>query len=190
MQPFIDTAPFELPHLDFMSIEMTMELDQPVNLVNVLVLFDHFTKHVMAYMTPNQTTKTVAKFLWQGYILNFGAPAKLLSNWDANFESNIIKRCVSSWAYGRLGLHLTMLRPMGKIEQAHQMLTCTIGKLIKDQKADWPKHLPELLHAYNSMRVAITRYSPHYLMFGHWPCLPIDFYFPMIQGMEKHWCID
>ena len=40
-----------------------------------------------------------------------------------------------------------------------------IGKLSKNQKAHWPKHWPELVHAYNSMRVAITGYSPHYLMF-------------------------
>ena len=26
-----------------------------------------------------------------------------------------------------------------------------IEKLSKDQKADWPKNLPELVHAYNSM---------------------------------------
>ena len=40
---------------------------------------------------PNQTAKTIAKFLWQGYISIFGAPAKLLSDWDTNFESNVIK---------------------------------------------------------------------------------------------------
>ena len=41
-----------------------MELDPPPNMVNILVFCDHFTKHVMAYMTPDQTAKTVAKFLW------------------------------------------------------------------------------------------------------------------------------
>ena len=64
-----------------------------------------------------------------------------------------------------------------------------IGKLSKDQKADWPKHLPKLVHAYNSMESAITGYSLHYLMFGHWPCLPVDFYFPPIRGMRKHQCV-
>ena len=54
---------------------------------------------------------------------------------------------------------------------------CMIGKLSTDQKADWPKHLPELVHAYNCTRSAITGYSPHYLLFGHQPHLPIDFYF-------------
>ena len=44
----------------------------------------------MAFVTPDQTAKTVAKFLWQGYTLIFGALAKLLSDQGANFESNII----------------------------------------------------------------------------------------------------
>ena len=54
----------------------------------------------------------------------------------------------------------------GQVEQAHQTLTQMIGKLSKDQKADWTKHLPKLVHAYHSTRLAITGYSPHYLMFG------------------------
>ena len=41
--------------------------------------------------STDQTVKTVAKFLWQGYISIFGALAKLLSDWATNFESNIIR---------------------------------------------------------------------------------------------------
>ena len=63
-----------------------MELDQPPNVVNLLVFWDHFTKHILAYVTTNQTAKSFAKFLWQGYVLIFGALAKLLSNQGANFE--------------------------------------------------------------------------------------------------------
>ena len=74
----------------------------------------------------------------------------------------------------------------GQIEYPHQMLVCIIGKLSREWKADWPKHLPELVLAYNSRRSAITGYSPHYLMFGCQLCLPIDFYFPKMRGMEKH----
>ena len=70
---------------------MTMELDQPPNMVSVLVFCDQYMKHVMAYVAPEQTAKTVAKFLWQGYISIFRALAKLLSDQGTNFESNIIK---------------------------------------------------------------------------------------------------
>ena len=80
MQPIIVTAPMELLHVDFTSIEVTMELDQPPNMMNILVFCDHFMKHIMAHVTPDQTVKTVAKFLWQGYISIFGALARLLSD--------------------------------------------------------------------------------------------------------------
>ena len=52
MQPIIATAPLELLHVDFTSIQMTMELDQPPNMVSILVFCNHFTKHIMACMTP------------------------------------------------------------------------------------------------------------------------------------------
>ena len=78
VQLIIVTTPLELLHVDFISIETMMELDQPPNMVNLLVFCDHFMKHIMAYITPNQTAKTVTKFLWQGYVSIFRAPAKLL----------------------------------------------------------------------------------------------------------------
>ena len=53
MQPIVATAPLELLHIDFKGIKMAMKLDQPPNVVNILIFCNHFTKHVMAYMTPN-----------------------------------------------------------------------------------------------------------------------------------------
>ena len=73
----------------------------------------------------------------------------------------------------------------GQVEWAQQTLMHMIGKLSRDQKAEWPKHLPESVHPYYSMRKTITGYNPYYLMFGCWPHLPINLYFPMMRGMEK-----
>ena len=61
---------------------------------------------------------------------------------------------------------------------------CMIGKLGEDKKADWPSHLAEIVHAYNATRSAVTGYSPHYLMFGRWPRLLVDFVFPTIGSNE------
>ena len=63
LHPIIATAPLDLPHIDFTSIETTMEPNQSPRIANVLVFQDHFTKHVLAYVTPDQTAKTVANFL-------------------------------------------------------------------------------------------------------------------------------
>ena len=53
-------APLELVHIDFTSIETTMELNQPPSVKNVLFLMDHFTRYAMAFVTKDQKTKTVA----------------------------------------------------------------------------------------------------------------------------------
>ena len=66
--PIVATAPLDLLHVDFASIETMMELNQLPRVANVLVFQDHFTKHVLAYVTPDQTAKTIAKFLYGGYM--------------------------------------------------------------------------------------------------------------------------
>ena len=71
------TAPLDLLHVDFTSIETTMELNQSPRVANILVFQDHFTLHVLAFVTPDQTVKIIAKFLYGGYISTFGAPARL-----------------------------------------------------------------------------------------------------------------
>ena len=68
-----------------------MELDQPQNVVNILVFCDHFMKYIIAYMTPDQTAKTVAKFMWQGYVSISGALTRFLSNQGANFKSKTFR---------------------------------------------------------------------------------------------------
>ena len=50
---------------------------------------DHFTKQLLAYVTPDQTAKTIAKFLYGGYITIFGCPARLLSDRGASFTSSV-----------------------------------------------------------------------------------------------------
>ena len=156
MQHIIVTAPLELLHMDFTTIEMTTELGQPPNEVNVLVFCDHFTKHVMAYITPDQTLKIVAKFVWQGYISIFRAPAKPLSDQGTNFESSIIKELYELMGMWKVRISPYHTHANKQNERAHQMLMCMIGKLSKDWKVDWPKHLSEFVHAYNSLRSAIT----------------------------------
>ena len=89
--PIVATTPLDLLHVNFTSIETTIELDRSPRVANVLVFQDHFTKYVLVYVTPDQTAKTVAKFLYGGFISIFGAPARLLSDRGTSFTSSIIK---------------------------------------------------------------------------------------------------
>ena len=50
--PIMATAPLDILHVDFTSIETTLELNQSPRVANILVFQDHFTKHVLAYCNP------------------------------------------------------------------------------------------------------------------------------------------
>ena len=89
--PIVATAPLDLLHVDFTSIETTMELNHSPRVANILVFQDHFTKHVLAYVTPDQTAKTIAKFLYGGYISIFRALARLQSDRGTSFTSSSIE---------------------------------------------------------------------------------------------------
>ena len=127
--PIVATAPLDLLHVDFTSTETTLELNQLLRVTNALVFQDHFTKHILVYVTPDQTAKTVTKFLYGGYIFIFGAQARLLSERGASFTSSIIKELCK--ILGIKQLWTTPYHPQtnGLVERLHQMIMHMIGKL-------------------------------------------------------------
>ena len=182
--PIVATAPLDLLHVDYTSIETMLEPSQSPRVTNVLVFQDHFMKHVLAYVTPDQTVKTVAKFLYGGYISIFRAPARLLSDRGASFTSSVIEEM-----YRILGIKQLQTMPYhpqtnGLVERSHQMIMHMIRKLGEDKKANCPSHLAKIAHAYNAIHSAVTRYSPHYLTFRRQPRLLVNFVFPDIGSSE------
>ena len=119
VHPIVATAPLDLLHVDFTSTETTLELNKSPKVTNVLVIQDHFMKHVLAYVTPNQTAKTVAKFLYQGYILISGAPASLRSDRGANFMSSVIDEMCKILGMMKLWTMPYHLQTNGLMERFH-----------------------------------------------------------------------
>ena len=155
------TAPLDLLHIDFTSIEMTLELNKLPRVANILVFQDYFMKHELAYVTPNQAAKTVTKFLYQGYISIFGALARLLSDQGANFMSSIINELCKILSMKKLQTMTYHPQTNGLLVRSHQIIMRMIGKLGEDKKANWPGHLAEIVHAYNATQSAVMGYSPH-----------------------------
>ena len=168
-------APLKLVHVDFTSIETMMELN------SVLVITDHFTRYSMAFITKDQKAKTVAQILYERFISVFSVPAKLLSDTGVNFTSRLVEELCSAFGIKKCRTTAYHAQCNGQVERFHQTLFRMIGKLSVDKKAQWELHLLELLQTYNSTQSMVMGYSPHYLMFGRRPRLPVDFFFPTID---------
>ena len=85
LENIMATHPLEFVHLDYLCLEPGKGLEE-----NVLVVTDHFTCYAQAYVTQAQTTQTTTKTLWDGFIVHYGLPKKILLDQSRNFESQLV----------------------------------------------------------------------------------------------------
>ena len=181
MKPLTCSGPGELLHVDFTSIEETVPLNEDPVIHNVLVLQDHFSKYVVAYVVKDQTAHTATETLRNGYFGLFGAPAYLVSDQGKAFTGHVITHLCELYGVQKLRTSPYHAQTNGQVERMNQTIIRMIGKLEEDRKACWSEHLPELLLAYNATRSAVTGYSPYYLLFGRRPRIPVDYLFPTLR---------
>ena len=180
-------APLEQIHIDFLQVEQggakTRESKGPQHL---LVVMDHFTRYTLAFPMKGHSATAAAQCLWENFITKFGAPAQLVSDNERAFASKLFAElCLLSDIIKKRTMPYNP-QANGKVEWVNQTIIRMLGKLTSKQKDNWVPHLPTLLYAYNCTRSSITGYSPHYLMFGRRPRLPVDFYFPSAER-EMGW---
>ena len=179
------TGPMDLLHLDFTKIKISSdskkELKKKPEIFKMLMIMDHSTRHMMAFITEDTTAQTVVHVLYHHYFYIFGTPLHLMMDNDLAFTSEVVQELCDLFGVKKVCTSAYYPQCNGAIKQQHQTVIKMIGKLLQDEKANWPKHLPELIQAYNGTRSAIKGYSPHYLLFGYHPRFPIDLLFPTIQ---------
>ena len=178
MQPIICTKPMELVHVDYVGMEVTVSTQEKPVVKNVLVVIDHFTQYVQAYVTRNQTARTTARVLYNEYFSMFGFPQKLMSDQGTGFTSKVITAMCSFLGIEKIRTTPYHPQSNGSAERVHQTLQQMIGKLDPEKRQKWPAHLGSVLIAYNTTQSLVTGYSLYYLMFGQRPRLPIDLLFP------------
>ena len=181
MKPLTCSGPGELLHVDFTSIEEMVPLREDPIIHNVLVLQDHFSKYVMAYVVKDQTARTAAETLRIGYFGLFGAPAYLVSDQGKAFTGHVITHLCELYGVQKLRTSPYHAQTNGQVERMNQTIIRMISKLEEEKKACWSEHLPELLMAYNATRSAVTGYSPYYLLFRRRPRIPVDYLFPILH---------
>ena len=145
LRPLACSGPGELLHVDFTSIEETVPLCEELVIRNVMVMQDHFSKYVVAYVVKDQTAHTAAETLRNGYFGLFGAPTYLVSDQGKAFTGHLISNLCELYGVQKLRTSPYHAQTNGQVERMNQMIIRMIGKLEQDKKARWSEHLPEML---------------------------------------------
>ena len=174
LKPLACSGLGELLHVDFTSIEETGPLRQEPVIRNVMVMQDHFSKYVIAYVVKDQMAHTAAEMLRNGYFGLFGAPAYLVSDQGKAFTGHLISNLCELYGVQKPRTSPYHAQTNGQVERMNQTIIRMIGKLEEDKNARWSEHLPEMLSAYNGTRSVVTGYSPYFLLFGRKSRMPVD----------------
>ena len=180
MKPLTCSEPGKLLHVVFTSIEETVPLKEDPVIRNVLVLQDHFSKYIVVYVVKDQTARTAAETLRNGYFGLFSAPAYLVSDQEKAFMGHVITNLCNLYGVQKLRTLPYHAQTNGQVEHMNHTIIHMIGKL-EDRKACWSEHLPELLLAYNATHSTVIGYSPYYLLIGRRPRIPVDYLFPTLR---------
>ncbi|KAL0153780.1 hypothetical protein M9458_050896, partial [Cirrhinus mrigala] len=189
MGHLLAARPNEILALDFTVLEPSRS-----GLENVLVMTDIFTKYTLAVPTRDQRAETVAQVLVVEWFCKFGVPGRIHSDQGRNFESTLIQQLCS--LYGVEKSRTTPYHPAGngQCERFNRTLHDLLRTLPLSKKGDWPFCLPQALFAYNTTPHQATGESPHFLMFGQEPRLPVDFLLGRVQepfaGSVHRWILE
>ena len=92
---------------------------------------------------------------------------RLMTDNDLAFTSEVVREMCELFGVKKVCTSAYHLQCNVATERQHQTVIRMIGKLSQDKKANWPKHLPEIIQVYNWTCSAIIGFSPHYLLFGY-----------------------
>ena len=163
------TYPFEMVSLDYMHLDRAKG-----GYEYALVCIDHFTRFVQIYATKNKSGLTAADKMFNDLILRYGFPARIHHDQGREFDNHLFHRLEK--LSGVRSSRTTAYHPQGngQTERMNRSIIGMLKTLEQEEKKDWAKHLSKIAFAHNVTVSKSTGYSPHYLMLGRSPRLPID----------------
>uniref|UniRef100_A0A7M5XJ10 Integrase catalytic domain-containing protein n=1 Tax=Clytia hemisphaerica TaxID=252671 RepID=A0A7M5XJ10_9CNID len=167
--PIRSSKPFEIIGIDYLKLDKCKG-----NFEYLLVVTDHFSRFSQTFATKNKTGKSAAERIFNEFVINYGFPDRIHHDQGKEFNNKMWDQL--HHLSGIKKSNTTPYHPMGngQTERFNRTIINLLKALEPAQKKDWKNYVRKLCYAYNCTVNRSTGYSPHFLMFGRDPKIPVD----------------
>ena len=144
----------------------------------VLVVADYFTKYVEIYALPDQTARTVARCLFDDFVLRHGVPEVLHTDQGRQFEAEVIQRLCQMLGIKKTRTTAYNPKSDGMVERHNRTLIDQLAKILLSHGGEWDMYVKHVSFAYNTSRHNSTRFTPFFLLRGFEARVPADVLVP------------
>ena len=116
----------EIISIDFLHLERSVGGHE-----YILVVVDHFNRHVQAYPCKSKSSRTAASKLFNDFFLRFGFPRQILHDQGRKFENDLFYELERLSGIKRLRTTLYHVMGNGKAERFNQSL---LSMLMQDSQ--------------------------------------------------------
>ncbi|CAF1061670.1 unnamed protein product [Brachionus calyciflorus] len=154
--------------------------------IYILVMVCAFTKLSRAIPLPLSTADMISDAIISSWICLYSIPEYILSDRGKNFQSMLLELIYEKLDIKQL--RTTAYHPEcdGQSERFIRTLKAMIRGYVAENQQNWDENIEKLTFAYNTAEHSTTGYSPHEMVFGEPPRIPLDLVFDLSEEVNKH----
>ncbi|CAF1263743.1 unnamed protein product, partial [Didymodactylos carnosus] len=147
----------------------------------LLTAIDHATKWPVVKAVPNATTQTVAKFLHDEIMMNYGCPSELLTDRGPSTMSRELRTYLQTMGTKHLLTSAYHPQTNGTVERFNRTFISMLRKYIQGKTTKWDEFVDQALFACRVRVHQSTGRTPFFMVYGVEPKIPGDELTPILD---------
>lgn len=135
-----------------------------------VTLMCDLTKYLVTIAVPDKQATTIARAIYENFILIYGPMTQLLTDRGSEYVNSILNELSELLNIKRNTSTANHHRTLGTIERSHRTFNEYVRSYINERKTDWDDWLPCFTYCFNTTpSTAINGYCPFQLIFAKNP---------------------
>lgn len=127
------------------------------------------TKYLVTIPIQDKSAKTVAKAIFENFILIYGPMKTFITDMGTEYKNSILNELCSLLKIEKLNSTAHHHQTLGTIERSHRTFNAYVRSYISVDKDDWDEWLKYFTYCFNTTPSTVHNYCPYELVFSKLP---------------------